>query len=112
MRRNPGVPVFMTEPTADIGNALLHNSVNVMTRQREELGVMLYPLFTHRETERATDQWRSCPMRQPVTISGERARPDESDVLTFEFYDAGHVLGSSAVLLRGRTQILFYTVNV
>src|SRR3954468_12895531 len=112
MRKQPQARVFMPEATAAIGDALLHNSVNVMTRQREELGVMLYPLFTHRETERATDQWQSCPMRQPVTISGERARPNESDVLTFEFYDAGHVLGSSGVLLRGRTQKIFYTGDV
>ncbi len=42
MRRQPGVPVFMTEATAEIGTAFLHNSVNVMTRQREELGVRLY----------------------------------------------------------------------
>src|SRR5205814_5050757 len=68
MRRNPGVPVFMTEPTADIGNALLHNSVNVMTRQREELGTMLYPLFTHRETERASEAWRLCRYRQAYKI--------------------------------------------
>src|SRR6476619_4934396 len=78
MRRQPGARVFMPEATTAIGEALLHNSVNVMTRQREELGVMLYPLFTHRETDRATDLWQSCPMNQRVTISGERARPDES----------------------------------
>jgi Cft2 family RNA processing exonuclease len=112
MRRQPHARVFMPEATAAIGDALLHNSVNVMTRQREELGVMLYPLFTHRETDRAADMWQSCPMRQPITISGERARPDESNVLTFEFYDAGHVLGSSGVLLRGRSQTVFYTGDV
>src|SRR4051812_44097200 len=112
MRRQPTARVFMPEATAQIGDALLHNSVNVMTRQREELGVMLYPLFTHRETDRATDLWQSCPMRQRITISGERARPDESEVVTFEFYDAGHVLGSSGILLRGKTQTVFYTGDV
>ena len=39
MRRQPNARVFMTETTAEIGNALLHNSVNVMTRQRDEIGV-------------------------------------------------------------------------
>nr|MDQ3314473.1 MBL fold metallo-hydrolase [Verrucomicrobiota bacterium] len=38
MRRQPQARVFMTEATAEIGNTLLHNSVNVMTRQREEIG--------------------------------------------------------------------------
>jgi Cft2 family RNA processing exonuclease len=51
-------------------------------------------------------------MRQRITISGERARPDESGVLTFEFYDAGHVLGSSGILLKGKTQTVFYTGDV
>src|ERR1051325_6961963 len=36
MRQQPQARVFMTEPTAAIGDALLHNSVNVMTREREE----------------------------------------------------------------------------
>src|SRR4029453_3489773 len=48
MRRQPAARIFMTETTAEIGSALLHNSVNVMTRQREEIGAALYPLFTHR----------------------------------------------------------------
>src|SRR5256885_3039058 len=83
-----------------------------MTRQREELGVMLYPLFTHRETDRATDLWQSCPLHQRITISGERARRDETGVLTFEFHDAGHVLGSAGVLLRGTKETVFYSGDV
>jgi Cft2 family RNA processing exonuclease len=112
MRRQPHARVFMPEATAAIGDALLHNSVNVMTRQREELGVMLYPLFTHRETDRATDLWQSCPFRQRITISGERARAGEAGEPTFEFYDAGHVLGSAGILLRGESQTVFYTADV
>src|SRR5205823_5496672 len=85
MRRQPDARIFMTEATAEIGSALLHNSVNVMTRQREELGVVMYPLFTHRETDRATDQWRSCPLRQPFTLNGERARREGEQGITVEF---------------------------
>jgi Cft2 family RNA processing exonuclease len=102
----------MPEATAAIGDALLHNSVNVMTRQREELGVTLYPLFTHRETERATDMWQSCPMRQRISLAGERVPDRETDAVTFEFFDAGHVLGSSGILLRSREQTVFYTGDV
>src|SRR5438128_692815 len=112
MRRQPRARVFMTDATAEIGSALLHNSVNVMTRQREELGHMLYPLFTHRETESGADLWRWCPLRQRITISAERATAKDANELTFEFWDAGHVLGSSAVLLRGDGQTIFYTGDV
>jgi Cft2 family RNA processing exonuclease len=112
MRRQPAARVFMTEATGEIGNNLLHNSVNVMTRQREELGTTLYPLFTHRETERASDRWQFCPMRQRISIAGERVGPREADVLTFEFVDAGHVLGSAGIILHARDQTIFYTADV
>lgn len=112
MRRQPQARIFMTEPTAEIGNALLHNSVNVMTRQREEIGTTFYPLFTHREADRASEIWQSCAMRQPHTLAGERASQSEADPVTFEFFDAGHVLGSAGVLIRAEDRTLFYTGDV
>jgi Cft2 family RNA processing exonuclease len=112
MRRQPNARVFMTEATAEIGNILLHNSVNVMTRQREELGTTLYPLFTHRETDRLADRWQTCPMRQAYTLAGERTSVRDADALTFEFFDAGHVLGSAGVLLRSEGRAIFYTGDV
>jgi Cft2 family RNA processing exonuclease len=112
MRRQPEARVFMTEATAEIGSTLLHNSVNVMTRQREEIGATLYPLFTHRETNQATDLWRSCRFRQPITLTGQRAGQRRSGGATFEFIDAGHVLGSAGVLLRAEGRTLFYTGDV
>src|SRR3989440_1706399 len=111
MRRQPQARVFMTESTADIGSVLLHNSVNVMTRQREELGTTLYPLFMHREVDRLSERWQPCALRQAYTLSGERAPADSSET-TFEFFDAGHVLGSTGVLLRSEGRTLFYTGDV
>src|SRR5437762_13573280 len=100
MQREPQTRGFITEPTCGIGSVLLHNSVNVMTRQREELGTAQYPLFTHRETDRAADRWQSCALRQSYTLSGERVPNADADAFTFEFFDAGHVLGSTGFLLR------------
>ena len=112
MRRFPGARVFMTEATAEVGSVLLHNSVNVMTRQRKEIGERSYPLFTHRETDRASERWRRCPVRQRISIAGERAPQRERNALTFEFFDAGHVLGSTGILLRAEGQTVFYTGDV
>jgi Cft2 family RNA processing exonuclease len=111
MRRQPQARVFMTEPTAEIGNVLLHNSVNVMTRQREDLSTTLYPLFTHREIDRVSERWQSRALLQTYTLSGERVPANSSDT-TFEFFDAGHVLGSTGVLLRSEGRTLFYTGDV
>src|SRR6266700_3247808 len=112
MRRSPTARIFMTETTAEIGNTLLHNSVNVMTRQREEIGEMAYPLFTHRETDRASERWQWCPLRQRISITGERASQRETEALTFEFFDAGHVLGSTGILMRAEGQTIFYSGDV
>jgi Cft2 family RNA processing exonuclease len=112
MQRQPEARIFMTEATAEIASALLHNSVNVMTRQREELGLVTYPLFTHRQTDRATDQWRFCPLRQPFTLEGERARRENEEGITVEFVDAGHVLGAAGVILRAEGRTIFYTGDV
>jgi Cft2 family RNA processing exonuclease len=112
MRRFPRVRVFMTEATAEVGNVLLHNSVNVMSRQREEIGEMSYPLFTHRETDKASERWRRCPLRQRISIAGERASQREKDALTFEFFEAGHVLGSAGILVRAEGQTVFYSGDV
>ena len=112
MRRLPEARIFMTETTAEVGSVLLHNSVNVMTRQREEIGELMYPLFTHREIDRASERWHRCPLRQRISITGERAAQRENKTLTFEFFDAGHVLGSTGVLLRAEGQTIFYTGDV
>src|SRR5881392_3281253 len=112
MRHFPSAQVFMTETTAEVGSVLLHNSVNVMTRQREEIGEMSYPLFTHRETDRSSERWRRCPLRQQMSIAGERAPRREKHALAFEFFDAGHVLGSTGIMLRTEGRTVFYTGDV
>ena len=112
MRRFSGARVFMTEATAEIGSVLLHNSVNVMTRQREEIGELSYPLFTHRETDRSSERWRRCPLRQQMSIASERAPRREKHALAFEFFDAGHVLGSTGIMLRTEGRTVFYTGDV
>jgi Cft2 family RNA processing exonuclease len=111
MRLQPRAPVFMTEATRQLSDVMLHNSVNVMTRKREE-GVAAYPLFTHREIDLSMRRWRNAPLRQPFDLTGERRPPDDQGDVTCEFFDAGHILGSVGVLLRGGGRSLFYTGDV
>ena len=50
-RRFPKAHVLMTELSYFLVERVLHNSVNVMTRQRDEAGIAAYPLFTHTEVD-------------------------------------------------------------
>lgn len=103
MRQAPGAPVFMTEATAGLAEVMLHNSVSVMMRQREELGTPELPLFSHREIEGALDSWEIVRLAEEFELG---------DGATGEFFDAGHILGSTGVLLRAEGRRFFYTGDV
>ncbi|MGA2869663.1 MAG: MBL fold metallo-hydrolase, partial [Verrucomicrobiota bacterium] len=51
VRNFPKAHVLMTELSYLLVERVLHNSVNVMTRQRDELGIREYPLYTHDEVD-------------------------------------------------------------
>ena len=109
-RREPQAQVFMTQPTARIADIMLHNSVNVMTRQREELNSPGYPLFTHRAVEQSRERWQDCQLRTAYSFDGERQ--DRADGNFFEFYPAGHILGAAGVLVQLEGRRIFYTGDV
>jgi Cft2 family RNA processing exonuclease len=111
MRRQPRAPVFMTEATRQLSEVMLHNSVNVMLKKREE-GVTSYPLFGHREIDGAVRRWRTVPLHQRFDITGERLRADEQADLSVELFDAGHILGSVGTLIRAEGRTVFYTGDV
>ena len=108
----------MSPPTAQLGEALLHNSVNVMSRpygaasSNGHAPAVSSLLFTHRETDQSAQTWQPCALRQGWDFDGERlARPGEADA-SFEFFDAGHILGSAGVLIRAEGKRVFYTGDV
>ena len=55
VRHFPQAHVLMPELSYFIVERVLHNSVNVMTRQRDESGIAEYPLYTHAEVDDMTD---------------------------------------------------------
>lgn len=103
-RKQPKTPVLMTEVTGELASAMLHNSVNVMTKQREEESITEYPLFTHRELDENRAQWIYRDIERPFEI------PDTN--LEATLFDAGHILGSTGVLIREGGNTLFYTGDV
>jgi len=111
LRYFPRARVLMTEPSYFIVERVLHNSVNVMKSQRAELGIAEYPLFHHREIDEIAHLFQGYKYRREI----EWAVPDyagERPLPTLEFFDAGHVLGSAGILIRGKKESLFYTGDI
>lgn len=110
-RLRPETRVFMTAPTAALNDVLLHNSVNVMHRRRDEVQAA-EPLFTHREADLAARVWQEIPLGQPWSLEGERLADPEEEPVSFQFEHAGHILGSCAVLFQARGKRVLYTGDI
>lgn len=98
----PEARVLMSELSYFIIERVLHNSVNVMKRQRDELGVAEYPLFTHRQLDEIAYLFQGYKYEREIAFGDS----------ILKFYDAGHTLGSAGIMMKGKKQTLFYTGDV
>src|ERR1051325_10702867 len=112
LRYFPHAHVLMTEMSYFLVERVLHNSVNVMTRQRDECGIKEYPLFSHDEVDDIAPVFQGFKYNREVAWAAfKKAKPGAVSP-TLEFFDAGHALGSAGVLVRGQKETLFYTGDV
>jgi Cft2 family RNA processing exonuclease len=112
LRHFPRSHVFMTELSYFLVERVLHNSVNVMKRQRDELGITEYPLYSHDEVDDIAPLFQGCRYGREMEWSQAGSRPGGKGMPTLEFMDAGHALGSAGMLIRGARETLFYTGDV
>jgi Cft2 family RNA processing exonuclease len=111
-RHFPKAHVLMTELSYFIAERVLHNSVNVMTRQRDELGIREYPLYSHDEVDDITPQFQGFKYNRQIEWGSFQKSRAGLPSPTLEFFDAGHTIGSAGILIRGKKETLFYTGDV
>ena len=108
----PRAHVLMTELSYFVVERVLHNSVNVMKRQRDELGIKEYPLFSHEEVDDTAHLYQGFKYNREIDWAAfHRTRAGFSSP-TLEFYDAGHAIGSAGIMVRGKKETLFFTGDV
>ena len=106
MRAQPDTPAIMTLPSHMLIERMLHNSANVMVREREDKGIADYPLFTHDEVDRVAPRMFPHLFSTPKKFSGAR------DELEFTFHPAGHVAGAAGVEIVHKHRRVFFTGDV
>ena len=97
--KQPAAEVFMTPAAAALSEVMLHNSVNVMSAKRLDLGIVEYPFFTHNDLDRLSDAWHAKSCNEVFRVGFRQ------NVLA-TFYDAGHILGSAGVMLETAARAL------
>lgn len=115
-------PIHATEATADLCAPMLRDSAHLQEKDAEYLNKRnrrrraldprmpeetIEPLYTLEDAEAVLPLFRAAPLRTPVALG---------DGLSWEAYDAGHILGSAAVLLvwqgQGRRVRLVFSGDV
>jgi Cft2 family RNA processing exonuclease len=112
VRHFPRAHVLFTELSYLLVERVLHNSVNVMKRQRDEMGIKEYPLYTHDEVDDIAPIFQGYKYNREIEWAAHHKARAGLSSPTLEFYDAGHALGSAGLMVRGKKETLFYTGDV
>jgi metallo-beta-lactamase family protein len=78
-------PIYSTAPTKDFAEELLIDSQGLLEREAREDGHE--PLYTLKDVADSLDIWNGIKYHQPIRVKEFSA----------EFFDAGHILGSSFI---------------
>jgi Cft2 family RNA processing exonuclease len=106
MRQHPKTPVLLTQSSKMLIEKMLHNSANVMQKQKEEDNIPGYPLFTHKEVEGLAKRFVGLPFKKVKKIKGKRGE------LELMFHPSGHVAGATAVEIHHGLRKIFLTGDV
>ncbi len=108
----PRARVVMSELSYFLVERVLHNSVNVMKRQREERGIADYPLYHHREIDELSYLFQGFRYGHVETWGSVDSKNPFGPSPTVSFHHAGHVLGSAGLRVEHGRESLFFTGDV
>jgi Cft2 family RNA processing exonuclease len=105
MRHFPNAPVLLSTSSRLIIERMLHNSSNVMMKQKADQDIPEYPLFSHDEIDRCAQRLLGVPFGLKKTFHGLKP----SDEIEIVLHQAGHVVGACAIEIRHKHRGIFFT---
>lgn len=106
LQRHPNARVFMSLPSQMLVERMLHNSCNVMKRQKAEQNIAEYPLFTHEDVERIASRFEALKYNQAFELAYG------GDSISITLHQAGHVAGAGGFEISHGGRNFFFTGDV
>lgn len=106
LQKCPEARVLMSLPSQMLVERMLHNSCNVMKRQKAEMNIPEYPLFTHEDIDSIAPRFEAMKYNRPLTL---RSGTEE---LILTLHQAGHVAGAGGVEIVHGDRSIFFTGDV
>ncbi|MDR1401638.1 MAG: MBL fold metallo-hydrolase [Puniceicoccales bacterium] len=106
IRKQQQARILISQASHIVLPRILNNSVTVMKLQRDEHGIKEYPFYT------ATDIEAMEQHILPMQFGKSRTLRKDGDEIVITFFEAGHVLGASSILVEHKHRKIFYTGDV
>jgi Cft2 family RNA processing exonuclease len=106
MRRQPQARILLSIPSQSLLFPMLENSHHVMKRQREELEIKEYPLYSKEEIESLREHLCSMP------LATTRIFQNQNEEIEITFVAAGHIPGAASVMLKHKHRKIFFSGDV
>lgn len=105
-RKFPQTPILCSRPSEILAPRMLRNSCTVMRRQRDELRIPEYPLYTYPEIEALGDHLMGIPFNRPYHLD------KGNDAITVTLHPAGHIPGAASMTITHKHRRIFITGDV
>ncbi len=108
VQKHPYIRLIATSQTRAIAELTLHNTVRILEEQLKDSTSLR--AYTHNEIDLLIQsiEWKN--YGEQFTVQGYRHNTNDS--VEIKFYDAGHILGSSGILLKNKNHSLFFTGDI
>lgn len=106
LQKCPKARVLMSHPSQLLVERMLHNSCNVMKRQKAEQNIAEYPLFTHEDVDSLAPRFEAIHFEKPYAMRSN------GETLTLTLHQAGHVAGAGGFEIEHEGRRVFFTGDV
>lgn len=106
MKQQTRAQILASYPTQLLAPFMLENSFSVMCRQKEEKNIAEYPLFTKDDIAQLSKKFFPVKYGQTYVLNKEEQQARVT------FFEAGHVLGASSILIEYENRKIFITGDI